>query len=697
MTHPWMMILALAFAFGAFTYLMWPKLRLLRVARHRPELVSDIPSRIRNMLTIAFGQKKMFLLKREIGPGLMHAFIFWGFLVIQVRFIYLVALAFQPAFPGDLPAGTPGSSGLGALVDPLWQIPFVHHPYALLKDLTEIVVLAMVGYAWWRRVKVRPKRLTLSPEGLLILLMIMMVVVTDFGLDGFRFAYAEAASGGTLPAQLSAEASFAPVGMLLGKVLVGLSPSTLQIGIEASYWGHVFIVLTFLNLLPGSKHFHVITSIPQAFFGEVKPKGALTPIDRIEEQETFGVGDVGDFTWRQYLDLYSCTECGRCEVNCPTTLTGKPLNPKLLIDNIRDHLYQREPELLGSGESRTQQSLVDAVGYDAIWDCTTCRACSEACPISIEHVDKIVDMRRHLVLMESNLPKELGATLKNLENKGNPWGLPRADRVKWAQGLELPTLEENPDAEYVFWVGCAGSYDERQKKVSRAVVQIMRAAGVSFATLGLDEGCTGDPARRAGNEYLFQIMAKANITMLTEKGVQKKKLVTHCPHCFNTLKNEYPQFGGVFEVLHHTKLIDDLRKQGKLELKRTPEGTQLVTYHDSCYIGRYNGVFEEPREAIQALPGVELREMERQRKSGMCCGAGGARMWMEEHRGTRINQERVRQAMETKADTIAVACPFCNTMLEDGLKELGIEGVKTRDVAELVAASLEPRATSRTP
>ena len=653
------MIGALMMAFGYFAYVMYGKTRLLLIAQHRADLFEDIPKRLTNMIVFAFGQKKMF---KEKKAGFMHAFIFWGFLVLQIRTLYLILTAFFP----DL------------------EQP---HLYALVKDVTEVVVLTMVCYAVYRRVVEKPKRLTHSVEALVVLGMIGGLVVSDFLLDGFNFAYAEASGGMT--AAIESEMAWSPVGVLFSNIVGGIfSPELLRAGAETFYWTHIGIVLVFLNMLPGSKHFHVITSIPNTLFGEVKAKGALLPIENIEDQETFGVGNVKEFTWRQVLDMYSCTECGRCTVNCPTTITGKPLNPKLLICDTRDHLYKRESELLADADGEPSWDLIEDVGYDAIWDCTTCRACSEACPVSIEHVDKIIDMRRRLVLMEGRFPKEFAQTLKNIEGKGNPWGLPKGDRTAWADELDVPTLKENPDAEYLFWVGCAGAYDDKQKKVSRALVALMREAGLNFATMGKKETCTGDPARRGGNEYLFQTLAETNIKNMNKLGVDKMKVVTHCPHCFNTLANEYPQFGGQYEVLHHSSLIQHLIGTGKLKPTRKVDGVSTVTYHDSCYIGRYNDVYEEPRQALAAIPGVTLKEMDRNRTTGMCCGAGGARVWMEEHRGTRINQERVKHAMETKADTIAVACPFCNVMMSDGVNELGIEGVKTRDIAELVAESV---------
>jgi Fe-S oxidoreductase len=673
------MAAALLVALGYFGVVMWGKLSLLALAAGYdgvmsamvelvPAALKRLPRRLANVLTYFLGQKKFFK-KQERSSGLMHAFIFWGFLVLQLRTIYLIVLAFAP------------HAHLGA----------IHEPYALIKDITEVIVLAAIGYALYRRAYVRPKRLTLSFEGVVVLLMIGGLVTTDLLYDAFDFALAGAR--GSVTPEMAGEMQFAVVGAGLSKALGWMSANSLESFREIFYWSHIFIVLTFLNMLPGSKHFHVLTSAFNVLFSPEghRPRGALRPIEDIERQETFGVGEVLQFDANQLLDGYSCTECGRCSINCPTTITGKALNPKQLIVDIRNHLYRREAELIAnSGPSPNYEgpSLVDDVGYQAIWDCTTCRACSEACPVMIEHVDKIVDMRRHLLLMESNFPKELGGTMKNLEQKGNPWGLPTADRGAWSDGEEVPTLEDNPDAEYIFWVGCAGAYDDQQKRVSKALVRILKQAKISFAILGELETCTGDPARRAGNEYLFQTLAQQNIETMKELGVDKKKLVTHCPHCFNTIANEYPQFGGNFEIVHHSVLIERLIADGRIKPTKTPEGSKRVTYHDSCYIGRYNDTYEQPRQAISAIPGLELKEMARNRAAGMCCGAGGARVWMEEHTGTRINQTRVEQAMETQADTIAVACPFCKMMLKDGANELGIEGIKTQDIAELVAASL---------
>jgi len=397
------------------------------------------------------------------------------------------------------------------------------------------------------------------------------------------------------------------------------------------------------------------------------------------------------------LDLYTCTECGRCSVNCPAWNTDKPLNPKMLIKDLQYHMRAVEDRLKGKvtdeempattegGESK----MILSVNEDVIWSCTTCRSCEENCPVMISHVDKIVDLRRYLVLTEAKFPKELNPTFRNLEQKGNPWGLPVASRGDWVEDEELadisiPHITDNMGAEVVFWVGCAGAYDDRQKKVTKAMAKILSKGGVSFAILAKDETCTGDPARRAGNEYLFQMLAQQNIDTLNKYNV--RKIVTHCPHCLNTMLNEYPSFGGNYEVVHHTQLINDLVAQGRIT--PTKELDKLVVYHDSCYLGRYNEVYDAPRNAVSSIPGTKLVEMERSKENGMCCGAGGSRIWMEENIGSRVNHLRVEQAMEVKPDIIASGCPFCLTMLKDGAadKEAAVE---TRDIAELVAESLE--------
>ena len=655
--------LMLLIGLGLFTRTILGRLKVLQAAKPetRWNLVAD---RAKKLLTVGVGQSKMF---KEPASGWMHAFTFWGFCILGIRTMQLFVQAFSPTF----------FEGCTCM-----------EPYDFVKDITEFVVLvAILGFVW-RRLVVKPARIAYSGEALLILSFIGGLMVTDFIYDGAHYA----SIGNLEPLKM------APIGGLVGAAFQksGLSPIALHCIAETNYLIHLAIVLTFLNLLPLSKHFHVITSLPNVFLSKLEPKGALSFVPDIEkaleEEKPLGLSKISDLSWKQVLDLYTCTECGRCEVNCPAWSTGKPLNPKMIILDLRDHVYAEQKagrigaEVAVSGEGELP-ALIGQVNVDAIWACTTCRSCSEQCPVMIEHVDKILDIRRHLVMTRNEYSKEIGLTLKNVENKSNPWGMASGKRGDWAKGLDIPTLEDKPDAEWLYYVGCAGSFDDRAKEITLATVKILRAAGVSFAILGKKEKCTGDSARRIGNEYLFQEMAKANIEQWQEGGV--KKIITTCPHCYNTIANEYPQLGGNFEVVHHSVLFPRLIAEGKLQLQ---EGAaQRIIFHDSCYMGRHNDVYDEPRAALRAIPGAEVVEIERSKQLGMCCGAGGSRMFMEEKIGTRINDLRVEQLMEQKPEVIASSCPFCMTMLSDGIgaKDLR-DSVKTKDIAELIADRLAP-------
>ncbi len=682
--------LMLAIGLGIFGRLMFVRLRLMLAGR--PETRWDLVSqRIQTLLSVGIGQRKMF---KEPISGLMHAFTFWGFCILGVRTTMLFVMAFVPDFqlPGPL-----------------------HAIYDFGKDITEVIVLTMILGFFYRRLVVRPARIHYSGEALVILGFIGTLMVTDFFYDGLH--YGGLAKAGD--SEALGRIAHAPIGSTLAAMFStsSMSAETMQWLGEANYWLHLVIILTFLNLLPISKHFHVITALPNVFLSRLEPKGALSLIDNIEERvtngEELGLGRVEALSWKQTLDLYTCTECGRCSVNCPAWNTDKPLNPALIIKDLQAHLYDEAPRILAGGavaapmatsgdvsEAEVAEAeksippLIAGVNPDAIWSCTTCRSCSEQCPVMIEHVDKIVDMRRHMMLTLNQFPPELKVTLKNLESKSNPWGIASSKRDAWTKGTDVPTLKDNPNAEYLYFVGCAGAFDDRSKKVTEAVVKIFQTAGVDFAIIGKKEKCSGDPARRMGHEYLFQEQAKENIEMMNEANV--KKVIASCPHCFNTIKNEYPQLGGHYEVVHHTQLIWKLVSERKLNLRQANK--LKVTFHDSCYLGRYNDEYDAPRSSLTAVPGVELVEMERSKQMGMCCGAGGARMFMEEKIGTRVNQLRVEQAMETKPEAIAVSCPFCLTMVKDGLKEKGIEGVQALDIAEIVAdAIVMPEPAAATP
>jgi len=650
-----------------------------------------IPERLNAVAQYVLGQKKFIVgeqpLKGDRAAGWMHFFIFWGFTILGVQVVHMFARGFFPGFT------LPGLS-----------VHLLGGPYLLLKDVIQLVVLGAIGMALVRWLVSHPARLFgYAPaedrlrgqshgEAILILCFIGTIMISGFLYDGGHL-YA-----GAISPEIEAERRWQPLSNLVGAGLFALGgASGAALASNIGWWLHNCVILIFMNLLPVSKHFHILTSVPNVFFKKLEPVGQLSKQD-LENATTFGTSYINQFTWKQVLDMYSCTECGRCSSHCPATISGKELAPRQLMLNLRDYLYENEGEVLkvqaaaADGDAVAVTVGENIVGErlihdDVLWACTTCRACEEACPVLIEYVDKIVDMRRHLVQEESRFPAELTRTFKSMETQGNPWGIDAGSRADWATGLDIPTIADKPDAEYLYFVGCAGSYDDRHKRTTQALVKVLRAAQVDFAILGVEEPCNGETARRIGNEYLFQTMAQMAVEVLN--GYSVRKIITNCPHCFNTFKNDYPQFGGNFEVIHATELVDRLIADGKLELNDAGQ-PRAITYHDSCYLGRYNGVIDAPRNILNRIPGVELREMQRSRRFGMCCGAGGGRMWMEEEPTQRVNFRRVEQALETSPDAVAVACPFCMTMVDDGLKSKGMEDkVPALDVMELVAGSLK--------
>ncbi len=505
--------------------------------------------------------------------------------------------------------------------------------------------------------------------------------------------------------------AFAP-DALAGLLSTVLGTSALDIGYVVCFWLNILLVCAFLAYLPRSKHLHIATAFFNATFRKLAPRGELPAMDLEAETARFGVKTIEDLSWKDLLDGFTCTECGRCQDACPAWLTGKPLDPKTMIMGIRDMAVDAEqgvpllPFIRGTSAADLDRAALDrpivdtAIPYDAVWDCVTCGACVEACPVVIEHVDKIVGLRRNLVLEESRFPPELQGAFTAMERHGDPWGLPASQRLDWTRGLpfEVPIAASvaaaGPDAvaelECLYWVGCAASFDERNRRVARAFVTCLEAAGVRYAVLGQEESCTGDPARRMGNDYVYQMLATGNIATLDR--YRPTTIVTACPHCFNALGVEYRQLGGLYDVVHHSTYLARLVEEGRLQTKppEPDEPERLITYHDACYLARYNDVMAEPRAVLGAVPGIRLTEMERSGKEGFCCGAGGGRMWMEESRGTRINAERTRQALDTGATTVATGCPFCLVMLRDGVNESGARGagVQTQDVAEILVASL---------
>jgi Fe-S oxidoreductase len=503
------------------------------------------------------------------------------------------------------------------------------------------------------------------------------------------------------------DTDWTPLSDAVADVFVGMSLDARDAFDTVFLWWHSLIILGFLVYITYSKHLHIVTAGFNVLFTSERPKGALKAmhldIEEMSEEDTFGAAKITDLTWKQLLDTFTCTECGRCQSMCPAWNTGKPLSPKLLIMDLRDALFQHGPALLEAkkkGDAEFSAAIEqlpplnpDIIEDEVIWDCTTCGACVQACPVNIEHIDAIVDMRRNLVMGESRFPREMQTALQNLETTGNPWGQPPQAREEWMKGgakqeeLEIAHVSDAPDAEVLFWVGCAGAFDDRNKKVTYDFAKLMQIAGIKFAVLGAEEVCTGDPARRLGAEYIFQMLAEQNIETLNGHNV--KKIVTACPHCFNIIFNEYPQFQGYFEVVHHTEFLADLVRQGRLKPSASME--KSITYHDPCYLARHNDVWEGAREVIEAIPGTEYGELHRHGHSTFCCGAGGGRMWMEERMGKKMNIERTDEALASASDTLAVGCPFCNIMLSDGITERHADDkMAVRDVAQLLLEAVEP-------
>lgn len=661
MLQPLIMTLMLISALACFATLMSKRVRLLVDAKPAPRL-DRYPERAMAALKFAIGQWRM---PRDPIAGFAHIFIFGGFMVVSLATIQHFVSAYAPG----------------------WQLfgdTIVSRIYSLVKDVFELLVLVGVTYGLWRRLKTTPSRVGRSWEGVFVLCMIGSLMLTDFLTFGGELASA-GASG--MP--------WNPAGHAAAQLLSSLSPEAAHLVGKASWWVHCALVLVFLNFLPIGKHFHVITGIPNVFFQNLGVGGALPVVDveaAMEKGENVGLKTTADLPWNIVLNVYSCTECGRCNVYCPTVLTGKPLSHRQVNLDMKQALYaDADARALAKKEGK-EPELGDLVGRalsaDALWACTTCGSCEQECPVFIEQVPRIIQMRQTKALMEGDVPPELQRAYQGLERNQNPWGIGSDKRDEWASGLEIPRMADvagEGEPPLLYWIGCAGSFDDRNKKITLAMVKILKAAGVPFAILGKEECCTGDPARRTGNEYLFQILAKQNIELLN--GYNVKKVLTSCPHCLHTLKADYPQFGGNYEVVHHTQLIEQLLASGRLKLTR--EVKTSVALHDSCYLGRYHDIYEAPRNVVKSIPGASLVELPRNRSRSVCCGAGGGRFWMEEHIGKRINVHRAEEAVAAGTDTVASACPFCLVMLKDGVGALGKdETVRTRDIVELVAEAL---------
>ncbi|CAI9002290.1 putative iron-sulfur-binding oxidoreductase FadF [Brevibacillus sp. IT-7CA2] len=680
--------LVLAYGLYLAGHVVYSRYLFIKLGK-KPDVKNDFGARINLMLDNVIFHKKLLKDKKS---GVMHVVMFYGFITLQFGAIELVIKGLSKGY--ELPFGS------------------AHKYFSVMQEITTFLILAAVGYAFYRRYIEKLKRLKRGFKSGLVLLLISSLMATVLLSLAFEQIW------------LGHEPSaFAPISSVFAIVFsaIGVGTTGAAVGFYIFWWLHLIILLGFAVYVPQSKHAHLLFAPVNVWFKKLDPPGKLTSINFEDEtQEEFGVGKIEDFTQTQLIDLYACVECGRCTNMCPASGTGKMLSPMDLITKMRDHLTEkgasvtsRTPwmpsfafsqttanqiafqasEVAATAEGATavyEKSLIgDVITEQELWACTTCRNCEDQCPVMNEHVDKIIDMRRYLVMTEGSMPAEAQRALNNIERQGNPWGINRKDRTKWIEGLngeyEVPTVKQVEEFEYLFWVGSMGSFDLRSQKISQAFVKLMHEAGVKFAILGNEEKNSGDTARRIGNEFLFQQLAQENIALF--EAYEVKKIVTCDPHAFNTFKNEYPEFGLNAEVYHHSELLAEWVKEGKL--KPTKEVKERITYHDSCYLGRYNEIYDKPRVILEAIPGVEVVEMKRSGCDSMCCGAGGGLMWMEEHEGSRVNVTRTEQALEVKPTEIASACPYCLTMMNDGIKTKEQEDhVKTRDVAEILADAI---------
>jgi len=642
--------------------------RFSLVALGRPEdRLHRLDLRVWDMLLYAFGQKRVM----AKSFGINHALLFWSFLVLLVANGEFVV---SGVFPGVSLRLLP--EGIG-------------EPLVFLCDMASLLALCGVTVAVGRRLAFKPVYLDTtyvkgrSFEAFLILGFIALLMLAYFGLHGVEIARGEEPLAGYMPVSRAVAGLFACVG----------SGQCAHCGLAGwgtfFWWLHAAVLLAFIVFLPLSKHMHILTAIPNCFFASLE-KPNTQPREEFAKGNRYGASRVDEFTWKDLFDGFTCTECGRCQNSCPATATGKSLNPRQVIHAVKTNLLANGP-LIGKGGV----PVVPLIGpegegtttEETIWACTTCGACLAACPVMIEQMPKIVKMRRHLVETEARFPEELLNLFENMEQRSNPWGIAPSERTKWCGTLEVKPFAQET-TEYLFYVGCAGAFDSRQKLVTVALATIFDAAGVSWGILGKEEKCCGDSLRRLGNEFVFDRMARENVATFKEKGV--KKIITFCPHCFSTLKNDYRQYGLDAEVIHHAEFLHELLSSGRLRLTRQVEELGKVLFHDSCYLGRHNDVYAAPREAIRHATGQAPAEMERSREESFCCGAGGGRMWMEEFSGTRINHARVEEALRSNPDTICVACPYCMTMFMDGLKDKQAGETRVRDIAEVVAEGLRP-------
>ncbi|NPV92249.1 MAG: 4Fe-4S dicluster domain-containing protein [Firmicutes bacterium] len=677
------------------------KYRLYKVGKPTNRC-DNIGARIGSWFGYTFGHSRV---TKDTVPGWMHFLVFWGFLLMFFLTGTVAMTSTGREFAELIGIHIPKFAG-GFYVG-----------FSALGDIAGVLAIVGVLFFIYRRYVTKPDRLndTKSEDGW-ILALLLIILLTGFLIEGLRITgQLMAISGGAgvsayALSQFSNEIGAAPVGYFVGKMFWGIPYETVVIWHRMLWWFHLFIAFLALGMSPNTKLWHVFAGQLNYFFRYLGAKGGIIqPIPNIEEAETFGVSSLEEYTWKDMMDFDACIRCGRCQDNCPAYLTGKELNPKMLIQDLKAHWLEKGPYLLAqkkeaapeeagamtddaAAEVMEKKLIGDVISEDVIWACTNCRACMEVCPMFIEHFPKLTDLRRNLVMWESNFPSEAQLVFRGMENNSNPWNVGWADRAKWAEGLDVKLWSEIPEEErkdyYLYYTGCSGAYDDRNKKVSKAMVQILNAAGVKFAILGEEEKCCGDSVRRLGNEYLFYSMAYEFVEILNGYGVEK--IITACPHGYTCLKSEYPQFGGNYQVFHHTEIIAQLLSSGKLKL--TKPVSMSFAYHDSCFLGRHNDIYEEPRKILNSIPGLKTLEMERNRDKGFCCGAGGGRMWLEEHvheGQKRINIERAEQALALNPDAIAANCPFCIQMFEDGVKSKDMEDFKVFDLSELVVQAME--------
>jgi len=654
-----------AIAAGLFAQRLYFLFRLMRLGKQENRF-DRIGQRIKTMLVEVVPQWcNLKTVTRKDLAGIGHALLFWGFSLFLISYIIFIGLA--------------GGFGLS----PVIESTTFEIAYFSILDIAGVLVSVALIWAAIRRYVIRPERLEPSAEAAIILILVFVLMVLNVSIVGFGYA------------AHNVQASWPPLGAALAGYLsgTGLAQGTLEAVYRVGWWLHYLVILGFMVYIPRSKHLHILVSPLNILFKPLGAKVVLEPIP-LEEAESFGASKIEDFTWKDLLDLYSCAVCGRCHANCPAQLSGKTLSPREVVLNLKEHLLEAGPGLLAgkaeaSSESQAKTMIGDVVTEEEIWACTTCGACQEECPVNIEHIRKIIELRRNLVLSQSKMPESAQLMLSNMQSRGHPWAGVQALRLRgdWTSGLELKILAEGDKANTLFWVGCTGALIERNVEATLAMTRVLKAAGVDFAVLGDAETCCGDPARRAGYEFQFQMMAEQNIEIFKSHNI--KEIVTTCPHCYNTIKNEYPRYGGNFKVVHYTQLIAELVRQGKLKL--TSELNSILTYHDPCYLGRYNSVYQEPRRILKAIPKANFKEMERSKNKSFCCGGGGGLMWIEEQPGTtKINQLRLEDVLKTGADTVVTACPYCLQMFEESIEHKNIkDSLKARDIAELVEAAMK--------